>query len=241
MHWNQIVDKVAPYIVKIDTPVGSGTGFITLCNENKNIYGIATAAHVVNYAEQWQQPIRIHFQTLAETILLKENDRIIFIDLAKDSAVIIFQKNDLKLPEVFVPLLPVSTRLSIGIEVGWLGFPAIAPYTLCFFSGSISAPQEIRNAYLIDGVAINGVSGGPVLYSTESEGVQIVGSITAYQANRQSGDTLPGLSIAQDVSHFHKIAAHFKSLDDAERKRQELEQEKIQNASPSPSPSPEIR
>jgi hypothetical protein len=88
--------------------------------------------------------------------------------------------------------------LPIGAEVGWLGFPAIAQYTLCFFSGNVSAWQEWRNAYLIDGVAINGVSGGPVIYSTPTDGVQIVGCISAYRANRATGEALPGLSIAQD-------------------------------------------
>ena len=36
------------------------------------------------------------------------------------------------------------------------------------------------NAYLIDGVAINGVSGWPVMYATGADGVQIVGSVSAH-------------------------------------------------------------
>ena len=35
MNWNEIVDKVAPYIVKIETPRGHGTGFLCLYNENR--------------------------------------------------------------------------------------------------------------------------------------------------------------------------------------------------------------
>jgi hypothetical protein len=72
------------------------------------------------------------------------------------------------------------------------------------------------HAYLIDGVAINGVSGGPVFYHTGSE-VQIVGVISAYVANRATGDTLPGLSIAQDVAHFHSVDLRVKSLDEMQR------------------------
>jgi hypothetical protein len=117
MHWNQIVDKVSPYIVKIETPVCSGTGFVYHCNENKFVYGIATANHVVSYAENWREPLKIHFNN-NETLFLKEDERVIFSDFKTDSAVILFPKNDLKLPEFFIPLLPTERPISIGIEVG---------------------------------------------------------------------------------------------------------------------------
>lgn len=90
--------------------------------------------------------------------------------------------------------------------------------TRCFFAGTVSAAQRERNAYLIDDVAINGVSGGPVLYVGQHSGkVSVVGTITAYRPNLSCGEMLPGLGIAQDVSHFHDVAAHVKSIDDAER------------------------
>lgn len=119
--------------------------------------------------------------------------------------------------------------IDIGAEVGWLGFPAIASSTLCFFSGNISARQEFRNAYLIDGVAINGVSGGPVLHLTETDGVQIVGVVSAYSANRATGEALPGLAVAQDVSHFHDVANHIHSIDEANRKKVEFEKQQNQD------------
>ena len=80
-----------------------------------------------------------------------------------DSAVILLFQTELKLPDIPIPLLPANITLPIGSEVGWLGFPGIDAQTLCFFSGNISARKPA--AYLIDGVAINGVSGGPVVYS----------------------------------------------------------------------------
>ena len=97
---------------------------------------------------------------------------------------------------------------------------------MCFFSGCISARREERKAYLIDGVSINGVSGGPVFYSTETDGVEIVGIVSAYKANRATGSSLPGLLIAQDVSHFHGVIQHIKSIDEARKKKQELKEEK---------------
>lgn len=229
MHWNTIVEKVAPYVVKVETPSGHGTGFLCLYNDDASFCGIATARHVVSYADEWQQPLRLTHHQSSSNVFLKESDRVIWHDYDTDSAVILIQTGQLQLPQALIPLLPISTPLLIGAEVGWLGFPAVAPYSLCFFSGNISARQEWRHAYLIDGVAINGVSGGPVMFSTEAEGVQIVGSVSAYVSNRAQGEALPGLAIARDVSYFHNTISHIKTLDEAAK--QKKEQEKAQEPS----------
>ncbi len=232
MNWNSIVDKVAPYVVKIETPSGHGTGFLCLYNQDKTFLEIATARHVVSKADEWQEPLRIRHYPTSTTQFFKESDRAILSDPNTDSAVILISPGDLQLPDNTIPLLPISIPLAIGTEVGWLGFPAIASSTLCFFSGNISAREEWRHAYLIDGVAINGVSGGPVIYSTEVEGVQIVGTISAYVSNKVTGGTLPGLSIARDVSHFHDTISMIKNLDEARERKQEQQ-------APSAPPLPE--
>jgi hypothetical protein len=224
VNWNQIVETFTPYIVKIETPSGYGTGFLCLYNENKSLCGIATAYHVVRDTEEWKQPIRIQHYPSATTAFLSEKDRVIYYDAVNDSAVILLPVGELQLPETPKPLLPTDRVLSIGAEVGWLGFPAIVSNTLCFFSGNISAWQEFRRTYLIDGVAISGVSGGPVLYTSQTEGVQIVGTISAYRAGTAGGGTTPGLAFAQDVSHFHDVVGRVRSIDEANRKKQELEQ-----------------
>ncbi len=225
MSWDEVVERVLPSVVRIETPAGHGTGFLCFYNDNRAFCGIATAHHVVEHADQWQQPIRINHYHSSTTVFLKESDRVIWADKAKDSAVIIISTGQLNFPEVPIQLLPTDRRLPIGREVGWLGYPAIAPYTLCFFSGSVSASEEWRNAYLIDGVAINGVSGGPVIYSDPTDGVQIVGSISAYRANRATGEVLPGLSIAQDVSHFQAMATTVRTIDEANRQKEALKAE----------------
>lgn len=223
MNWDQIVQKIEPHIVKIETPAGSGTGFLCAYNEGNTWCGIATALHVVDYANDWNQSIKVHHIASGKQLFLREGERVIFTDWKTDSAVILFEKKELPFPEELIPLLPTDRKISIGCEVGWLGFPAIEAWTLCFFSGSISARQDARNAYLIDGVAINGVSGGPVVYSDGTDGVQIVGTVSAYKANRTTGDALPGLLIAQDVSHFHDVTETIRNADDARRKKEELE------------------
>jgi hypothetical protein len=237
MNWNDIVQKVTPYVVKIETPRGHGSGFLCFYNEARNFCGVATAHHVIAHAEEWQEPIRIHHHPSVTTAFLRQDERFIFWDRAKDSAVILLEVGKLQFPEALIQLRPIEDRLPIGSEVGWLGYPAVT-HTLCFFSGNVSAFQEPRHAYLIDGVAISGVSGGPVLFSHPTEGVQIVGSISAYIANRATGEALPGLSVAQDVSHFHEVAANIKSVDEA-RKKQASEAEKQPAAAEEvPSPNP---
>ena len=42
---------------------------------------------------------------------------------------------------------------------------------------------------------------------------------SAYVSNRATGDTLPGLSIARDVSHFHDAISAIKSLDEAKGRK----------------------
>ncbi|MFH0784818.1 MAG: serine protease [Pseudomonadota bacterium] len=224
MEWDQIANKVAPYIVKIETPECSGTGFLCFYNNDKTICGVATALHVVSRADEWQQPIKINHIHSGKKSFLRETNRYIYVNLVTDSAVILFHVGDLPLPSNLIPLLPVDTPITIGNEVGWFGFPRIEPFTLCFFSGNISAYRADRRAYLIDGVAINGVSGGPVVYSTGTVGVQVVGIVSEYIANRLGTDALPGLCIAQDVSFFHDVIQYEHSLEDAKKKENQVVQ-----------------
>jgi hypothetical protein len=236
MSWHHVVGTITPYIFKIETPRGHGTGFLCLYNETRLLCGVATAHHVVDYADQWRQPIRIRHYRSQTPVLLKETERVVLGRSDTDSAVILFKPAGLDLPNDLIPLLPDNKSLKIGVEVGWLGFPALEPQTLCFFSGTISARQKHRHAYLIDGVAINGVSGGPVFDGRDSDKPRIIGAVAAYIANRATGDTLPGLAYAQDVSHFHNIVSAVKSLDEAARQKEALEQE-IPTASSPVSPN----
>src|SRR4030042_7088395 len=182
MDWDDVVQKVTPYIVKIETPANSGTGFLLSYNVDHSWCGVATALHVVSDADAWQQPIKIHNYNFSKTAFLTANQRVIFTDYATDSAVVFFESSQLELPNDLIPLRPIDTRLNIGVEVAWLGYPAIEAWTLCFFSGTVSARRDDLKAYLIDGVAINGVSGGPVINSTATDGVHFVGVLTAYRA-----------------------------------------------------------
>lgn len=48
MSWEQAYATVKPYVFRIQTPDGSGTGFLFGFNKNRTVFGIATAAHVID-------------------------------------------------------------------------------------------------------------------------------------------------------------------------------------------------
>jgi hypothetical protein len=234
MHWELAIDVIRPHVVRIETPNGHGTGFLAFYNSEGTWCGIATAAHVVGHADSWQQPIKIVTDT--GTRFLSNTERVIFLDHATDSAIVLFLKGDLELPQIPIALIPVGQRVSIGAELGWVGYPTMAADTLCFFAGTVSARVVDKKFYLIDGVAINGVSGGPVFHFSAS-GVQVIGCMVAYHPNLATGAALPGLSRAQDVSHFHGVSEHVRSLDEARARKIEFEE---QQARPQAGTAPSI-
>lgn len=232
MNWDHAIETITPHVVKIETPSGYGTGFLAFYNMDNSWCGIATAAHVVVHADEWQEPIRIRHEGSPQPAFVAQNERVIFLDRVNDSAIVLLFKRELQLPECPITLLPVDQPCPIGLDIGWLGFPAIEPSTLCFFGGTVSARLAHRNAYFIDGVAINGVSGGPVFHCPTPDRVQIIGCVSAYHANRVTGDTLPGLLRAQDVSHFHEVIRWIRNIDEANAKKREIEAAQRQSIAP---------
>ena len=236
MNWLSCVEAVRPYIVSIETPELSGTGFLFTYNKSKTVAGFATAAHIVDHADDWKQPIKlIHFDTKKE-LFVTDEERVIFLDRSRDSAsIMLFSDFDIGLPQDTLPLIDPKKFLRIGVEVGWLGFPSIASSNLCFFSGRISARLDDYDSYLIDGVAINGVSGGPVFYIPSTGSTpKIIGTVTGYMPNRIHGDTLPGLLRVQDVTSFHEISETIRNIDEArKKKRRQLRKRASRSSAPS--------
>ncbi len=131
--------------------------------------------------------------------------------------------------------MPQGRYMKVGSEIGWLGFPAIAAKDLCFFSGQVSATQADRNRYLVDGVVIHGVSGGPAfsVYGIDepSAGPTVIGLATAYMPNRTLRDPLPGLSVIDDVQDLSRMVSSFQSFDEAQ-------EEAASHPDPPPPPEP---
>jgi hypothetical protein len=225
MDWYEQIAVVEPYVVRIETPGGHGTGFLCVWAEDKQFCGIATAYHVVQHADRWREPIQIvHTGAPSEPRFLASNERVIFTVPEGDVAIIAFNPEHLQLPDDLLPLVPPEQWAKPGVEVGWLGYPAVAPQTLSFFSGHVSA--KLDEEYLIDGVAINGVSGGPVFFHNAVHGqLFIIGAISAYIPNTATGTTLPGLAYARGVSKLHDTIAQIKSIEDAREQKEMVEKE----------------
>lgn len=218
--WPAAIRLLVNYLVKIETPRGSGTGFVISAATSKRLIGIATAAHVVSQAHYWEEPIRITHQTTGRSFVVRHSERAILLEQSRDTAAIVVENEDGFLPQETLPLAPEDKMLRTGHEVGWLGFPSVSPSNLCFFTGRTSCWVQTEGAYLIDGVAINGVSGGPVFHIGRYYPV-IIGVISAYLANRATGEALPGLAVARDVKQFYEVIKRFKTIDEAKKEETE--------------------
>lgn len=215
--WSEAVEVLQQHVVRIATPRGSGTGFLLSNAHNNAICAIAIAAHVVDHAHYWEEPVRIDHVASGKSLAVRRGERAILLEESHDTAAILFNRGELPFPADPLPLGPKDHFLKVGNEIGWLGFPAIPTASLCFFSGTVSAWIETQSAYLVDGVAINGVSGGPAFHilNGESDQVVVMGVVSAYMPNRATGEVLPGLSVVRDVAQFHELAPTFASLDQA--------------------------
>ena len=213
--WHEAIAQFEPYLFRIFTPDGSGTGWLVSRSTSTPLCVIATASHVLDHAHYWEEPIRLQHHQSGKTVLLRPRDRAINIDHITDTTAIMLNGNDLVLPDKPLPLIKKDSHLKPGVDIGWLGYPAIQRANLCFFSGPISAYLREDAAYLVDGVAINGVSGGPA-FRRISGSAEVIGVVSAYIPNRATGDVLPGVALVHDVNRFHDLADRLKTLDKAQ-------------------------
>lgn len=234
LSWQGAVDVVKPHVVKIVTPQGSGTGFLIAHAKSKNLCGVATAAHVVSHAHYWEELVRVEHYDSGQSVILRPASRAILIDEEKDTGAIIFNKEGIPFSDTVLSLIPEKRFARVGGELGWLGFPAIAPANLCFFAGRVSCWDQVHLSYLIDGVAINGVSGGPVFHTDGKTGVFVIGVVSAYIPSQTMAGPLPGLCVVRDVSQFQNLIPTFKSLDEAKEGEVASSQ-----GPPQPRPEPE--
>jgi hypothetical protein len=221
MDWQDGIEVVKPYVVKITTPRGSGTGFYFSDAGQPGICAIATAGHVIDFEHYWRQPVSItHFES-GKSTFLEAAKRAVFIKTEEDTAAVVCAKADLPFPEKLLRLTPKDQNLKLGNEIGWLGFPALSSQNLCFFSGRTSCWVQATRAYLVDGVAIHGVSGGPAFHLDPDDDLTIVGIVSAYMPNRATGESLPGLCVIRDVTLLQGLVEQFKSMKEAKEKEAE--------------------
>lgn len=238
--WVNSISRVNLFVFKISTPYGSGTGVQLSYSRSQNTCAIATAYHVIQHADEWEESIRITQYPSGKSIVLKAEARAVVPYPEQDLALIIFNVgSELDINTPSPKLVPAGKWLKQGIEIAWLGFPSVSPNSVCFFDGYVSAYLKKEMSYLVDGVAINGVSGGPAFFiEGGSNETKICGLISAYIPNRSNGEVLPGLSYVISVEPYQQKIAELESLDEAKQKAEEQKQSISASPSPSSSTSP---
>lgn len=229
--WTVALETLMSYTFKISTPNGSGTGFLIKCEGSTPIVGVATAYHVIEHAYSWEEPIKLMHESSRKQIILKDPERrFIYANPINDASVLMFGNTELELPQNELNLVPEDKSIKSGVPLGWVGYPSLAPNNFSFFNGVVSCFLNDQLAYLVDGVAINGVSGGPAFYITDNGIPFIMGVVTAYIPNRATGESLPGVCFVASIHRFYDFIKTIKSVAEAREKEKEIEGEKSSSA-----------
>ncbi len=196
MPWDRVVDLAERIVFQIRSGDSAGTCFaISIDKQAKsksNHYMFATAWHVVKNATDAALAIyvisatgKIAFEAKAGYYQIIRLGSEVF-----DTALIYFRTSEEILPQgQLLPMLDWDLEMPKGTEIGWVGFPQIGGGEFCFFKGTISGHVKSPPTYLVDGVAINGVSGGPALDNR----AHIIGLVSSYIPNQiDKYTTLPG-------------------------------------------------
>ncbi len=197
--WVEAAEIIFPHVVKLEMPDSAGSGFyIAYRTEKKAKFAvIATAAHVIEHAFKWAEPIRLtgHKST---TMLMPGQYEMQASD-GLDLAIIEIPWEAMDFPSHPLPTANPKEVLPTGSQIAWCGFPNIVEGMNCLFSGHISANVASNGDYLIDGVVIHGVSGGPA-FVYDGKTITIIGLLSQYLPNRQTGESLPGLGVVRRIN-----------------------------------------
>jgi trypsin-like peptidase len=210
--WPDAVDRVEKSVFRVYSGQSAGTCFLFSVGTDpttKEAFALfATAWHVVE--DLVGSPDDLTLVSADEQRVLDSSiDEIEFApfgEIAWDTALIIAKTGDPLLTEKeLLPLLPYDVQLRRGADIGWLGFPGLVEPELCFFQGHVSGYLHDPPTYLVDGVAINGVSGGPAFDNR----AHLIGLVSAYIPNQvDKYTTLPGLMTLVPISAIRYYVEH---------------------------------
>ena len=201
MNWPSIIPKVEPLVFRVHAGEFMGTAFAVGVSDSDGGRHtmLATALHVVQSVLGNDRPIDllrgdgVWLSTLSEGPIVIRPVGPPEFDIA---LIQVSTKEPLLTRSQLLPM-PLETMLPRGADVGWLGYPGLAFPELCFFRGVVSGYRERPPLYLLDGVAINGVSGGPAF---DRDGL-LIGIVSAYLPNQIThSTTLPGLMMLTPIN-----------------------------------------
>jgi hypothetical protein len=197
MPWDRVFERVEKNVFRLYAGQSAGTCFVVSVastpNKRSSFAILATAWHVVEGLIGTDQCITL--VSADKTATLTEDAAGFGIARVGpevfDTALLIAETcTPLRAPEELLPLLPSDSMMARGAQIGSLGFPGICEHELCFFHGVVSGYLSSPPTYLVDGVAVNGVSGGPAF----DDRAHVIGLVSSYIPNRiDEHTTLPGL------------------------------------------------
>jgi hypothetical protein len=204
MGWTDVVDRASNSIFRVYAGSSAGTGFVIGLGSDRqtgdNYAMLATAWHVLKDLSGTPDDITIVSANKQEVFSSSATEIGFYRlgDARYDMGLILVKTDDLLIKQFeLLPLYPYDSILARGSKICWLGFPGIVEPELCFFHGYISGYVNDPLGYLVDGVAINGVSGGPAL----DERAHVIGLVSAYLPNRVDRvTTLPGMMLLMPIA-----------------------------------------
>ena len=108
MNWATAAGEVQKQIVKVETPYGVGTGFIT--HAAHDLRGIATAHHVIARALEEKQPITIRYRPSEAIVVGPAGQDAVLIEAKpeKTDSVLLLVKEATAIPRPQIPLLDLG-------------------------------------------------------------------------------------------------------------------------------------
>ena len=193
--WHMVVDQVMRTVFRLNTAENAGTCFLvslgTDTQTSQTFAMFATAWHVLENLQGSSPEIEIISADKSKIFSSKTRKTAFFrMGTTSDAALIMIEVGPELTQENLLPIMPFKDQLARGAEIGWLGFPGLFNAEPCFFLGVISGYLNDPPTYLVDGVAVNGVSGGPAF----DDRAHLIGLVSAYIPNKvNETTTLPGL------------------------------------------------
>lgn len=195
--WDKVVDRVSPIVFRVYAPSSLGTAFVISIGRTESPDDhaaiFATARHVVDADIGSGKKIEL-VSVNRERKFSSDDDEIRVQHLGEEPhdtvLLMVRSRHPILSQSELLPMMEWDKQLARGSQLGWLGFPGIFEPELCFFSGHVSGYRNDRPTYLVDGVAIGGVSGGPAF----DDRAHIIGMVSSYVPNQiDPKTTLPGV------------------------------------------------
>lgn len=210
--WEEISRRTEKIVFLVELGRTTGTCFAVSISSAKNkkrkIYTFATVWHVIEKLTRSSKPIKLVTADKSKAYEIMPDRYEVFREGPRklDTGIIeVESEMDLVSEEDLLPMLDFDEWLPRGADIAAVGFPGLAEEEFCFFRGVVSGYTKSPPGYLIDGVVLNGVSGGPAV----DRGARIIGLVSSYLPNRvDRHTTLPGLTTLIPISSIRSLIGH---------------------------------